>query len=98
MAALYFCHVGTYHSCATSINLAFEGVDANSAAFQTGAQIRKLNSFSVLSLYFKAKEKFMDVVSHMPSCCVWVTRAMCVGLATGVLHMACCHHVHDAVQ
>lgn len=38
----------------------------NSAAFKTGSQIKKLNSFSVLSLYFKAKEAFLNVV-RVPS-------------------------------
>eukprot|EP00878_Enallax_costatus_P015146 GHUV01015858.1.p1 GENE.GHUV01015858.1~~GHUV01015858.1.p1 ORF type:complete len:328 (+),score=61.50 GHUV01015858.1:609-1592(+) len=55
------CNYANFSFCATSINFAFEGVDSNSAAFKTGSQIRKLNSYSVLSLYFQAKAAFMDV-------------------------------------
>jgi hypothetical protein len=50
-------------SCATGINLAFEGVDANSAAFTTASQVKKLTSYSLVSIYFKAKEAFLDTVS-----------------------------------
>jgi hypothetical protein len=50
-------------SCATGINLAFEGVDANSAAFTTASQVKKLTSYSLVSVYFKAKEAFLDTVS-----------------------------------
>jgi hypothetical protein len=43
--------------------MSFEGTDASSGAFSTAGQVKKLNSFSLLSLYFVAKEKFGDVVS-----------------------------------
>jgi hypothetical protein len=55
-------------SCATGINLAFEGVDANSAAFTTASQVKKLTSYSLVSIYFKAKAAFLETVSsHQPS-------------------------------
>lgn len=50
-------------SCATGVAVSFEGTDASSGAFSTAGQVKKLNSFSLLSLYFVAKEKFGDVVS-----------------------------------
>lgn len=53
------CH---HCSCATGVNIAFEGVDLNSAAFTTASQVKKLTSYSVLSLYFQAKAAFFDVV------------------------------------
>jgi hypothetical protein len=43
--------------------MSFEGTDARSGAFSTAGQVKKLNSFSLVSLYFVAKEKFGDVVS-----------------------------------
>lgn len=46
--------------------MSFEGTDARSGAFSTAGQVKKLNSFSLVSLYFVAKEKFGDVVS--PPC------------------------------
>jgi hypothetical protein len=43
--------------------MSFEGTDQSTAAFTTAGQVKKLNSFSLVSLYFVAKEKFGDVVS-----------------------------------
>lgn len=65
-------------SCATGINLAFEGVDVNSRAFTTAASVRKLSSFSLLALYNLGKERFLDVVSAAASICC----AMWLGAAT----------------
>jgi hypothetical protein len=48
-------------SCATGVNIAFEGTDASSAAFSTAGQVKKLNSFSLVSLYYVAKQQFFDV-------------------------------------
>ncbi|KAF8056432.1 hypothetical protein HT031_006289 [Scenedesmus sp. PABB004] len=61
------CNYANFSYCATGINLAFEGVDASSAAFSTGAQIRKLNSFSLVALYFTAKQKFFQVTDLFES-------------------------------
>jgi hypothetical protein len=55
------CNYTQFAFCATGINLAFEGVDVNSRAFTSGAQVKKLNSFSLLALYNLGKEKFFDV-------------------------------------
>lgn len=43
--------------------MSFEGTDAKSGAFSTAGQVKKLNSFSLVSLYFVAKEQFGNVVS-----------------------------------
>uniref|UniRef100_A0A383W183 Pherophorin domain-containing protein n=1 Tax=Tetradesmus obliquus TaxID=3088 RepID=A0A383W183_TETOB len=54
------CNYANFSFCATGINLAFEGVDANSAAFTTASQVKKLTSYSLVSIYFKAKEAFLE--------------------------------------
>jgi hypothetical protein len=51
--------------CSTSINLAFEGVDKNYQAFQTAAQVRKLNDYSLISMYGVGKSTFFDTVCHL---------------------------------
>jgi hypothetical protein len=43
--------------------MSFEGTDPSSAAFSTAGQVKKLNSFSLVSLYFTAKQTFFNVVS-----------------------------------
>jgi hypothetical protein len=43
--------------------MSFEGTDAKSGAFSTAGQVKKLNSFSLVSLYFVAKEQFGNLVS-----------------------------------
>eukprot|EP00882_Tetradesmus_deserticola_P020632 GHRQ01022294.1.p1 GENE.GHRQ01022294.1~~GHRQ01022294.1.p1 ORF type:complete len:222 (+),score=54.96 GHRQ01022294.1:223-888(+) len=54
------CNYANFTFCATGINLAFEGVDVNSAAFTTASQVKKLTSYSLVSVYFQAKEAFLD--------------------------------------
>jgi hypothetical protein len=44
-------------SCATAVNLAFDGVDAKTRAFTTAAAVRKLNSYSLLRLYSIGKDR-----------------------------------------
>lgn len=50
-------------SCAATVNLAYDGLDAGGAAFQTGSQVRKLNSYSLVSLFARGKSLFFDFVS-----------------------------------
>lgn len=45
-------------SCATAVNLAFDGTDAKSRAFTTAAAVRNLNSYSLLRLYSAGKDRF----------------------------------------
>jgi hypothetical protein len=48
--------------CSTAINVGFSGTDAHDAAFRTGPQIQRLNQFSLVSLYYKAKEAVQQSV------------------------------------
>lgn len=50
-------------SCATGINLAFEGTDRVSSAFVSASQVTKLNSYSLVELFNRGKSMFFDVVS-----------------------------------
>jgi len=50
------------------VTTAFEGTDKSSAAFATAGQVKKLNSFSLISVYFQAKQAFFDVVSSLLLC------------------------------
>eukprot|EP00775_Hariotina_reticulata_P008583 gene8583-8765_t len=61
MTAASSCNFSQYAACATGVNLAFDGVDVNSAAFTTAAQVRKLTSYSLLTVYFQAKQAFFNV-------------------------------------
>lgn len=56
-----------FAGCATSINLAFEGVDKNYQAFQTAAQVRKLNQYSLVSLYGVGKSTFLNTKDMLSS-------------------------------
>lgn len=56
-------------SCATGVTTSFEGTDKATAAFSTAGQVKKLNSFSLVSLYFQAKEQFFNVVSPPAHMC-----------------------------
>lgn len=60
----YFTLVVCTCSCATGVTMSFEGTDMSTAAFSTAGQVKKLNSFSLVSLYFKAKDQFFNVVSQ----------------------------------
>lgn len=55
------CSYANFSFCATSVTTAFEGTDKSSAAFATAGQVKKLNSFSLISVYFQAKQAFFDV-------------------------------------
>ncbi len=41
--------------CSTAVNVGFQGTDVHSAAFKSGPQITQLNSYSIVSLYYKAQ-------------------------------------------
>ncbi|KAJ9505941.1 hypothetical protein QJQ45_017007, partial [Haematococcus lacustris] len=49
-----------FDSCSTALNTGFSGTDLNSAAFRTGAQIQRLNAFSLVSLYYTAKSAVLS--------------------------------------
>jgi hypothetical protein len=65
--------------------MSFEGTDLSSAAFSTAGQVKKLNSFSLVSLYFTAKQTFFNVVS----CLVCVPAVLWQHYAQGVPHCLC---------
>lgn len=50
--------------CATSINVAWLGEDKNQAAFRTGPQIQRLNAYSIVSLFNKARDKFFVLYNY----------------------------------
>jgi len=99
MTAASTCNLSQYAACATGVNLAFDGVDVNSAAFTTAAQVRKLTSYSLLTVYFQAKQAFFNVVSgpgHFPmSTCLQYSPAQhaCRPGYHGII-MHCCCQVH----
>ncbi|KIZ06344.1 hypothetical protein MNEG_1608 [Monoraphidium neglectum] len=54
------CNYTSFSYCAVSVNFAYEGLDVGGAAFSTAAQVRKLNSYSLVSLFAKGKSLFFD--------------------------------------
>ena len=49
--------------CNTGINIAWLGTDSQQAAFTSGPQIQRLNSLSIVSLYYTVKDYVMNAVS-----------------------------------
>jgi hypothetical protein len=47
-----FYNSATFNGCNTGVNIAFQGTDSQNAAFTTGPQIQRLNSLSIVSLYY----------------------------------------------
>ena len=51
-----------YCRCNTGINIAWLGTDVQESAFTTGPQIQRLNSLSIVSLYYTVKDYVMSTV------------------------------------
>ncbi|KIZ07612.1 hypothetical protein MNEG_0342 [Monoraphidium neglectum] len=54
------CNYTQFTYCAASVNFAYDGLDSGGAAFTTASQVRKLNSYSLVSLFAKGKTLFFD--------------------------------------
>ncbi|GBF91542.1 hypothetical protein Rsub_04282 [Raphidocelis subcapitata] len=54
------CNYTQFSYCAATVNLAYDGLDAGGAAFSTGSQVRKLNSYSLVALFARGKSLFFD--------------------------------------
>lgn len=59
------------------MNMGFSGTDVNDVAFNTGPQITRLNSFSLVNLFYLAKDKVTSTVSCCPDvqarvCLLWL--------------------------
>lgn len=84
---LCVCPLSHCCSCATGVTLSFEGTDVSSSAFATAGQVKKLNSFSLLSLYFVAKQSFFNVVreAYQATACMngSTVGVSCLVLASG---------------
>ena len=50
------------HRCNTGINIAWLGTDVQQSAFTTGPQIQRLNSLSIVSLYYTVKDYVVSTV------------------------------------
>ncbi|GBG00176.1 hypothetical protein Rsub_12933 [Raphidocelis subcapitata] len=57
------CDAAELEFCATSFNLAFDGLDAGGAAFRTAVQVRKLNSYSLVALFDQGRGKALELKS-----------------------------------
>ena len=71
--------------CATSINMAWDGSDKYTRAFATASQVKRLNSFSLVSLYFEGKSKFLEAVRGCRCACLFsmILRSRPKGQAEG---------------
>jgi len=56
-----------FMQCSTSLNTGFLGTDRNGEAFRTGAQVQRLNAFSIVSLFYRVKDQVTATYSSINS-------------------------------